>query len=96
MRKRFQETLMTIRMLTTGAVLGAIGLCGCATTTGTPSKSAAASANCTESVAGRTLPENPCTTPGERSYSQTDLQNTGKTTVGGALPLLDPALTVRH
>jgi hypothetical protein len=88
---------MTIRMRTTSALLGAFALCSCATTPSPPSKSIAASGNCTEPAAGsNTLANNPCTTPGERSYSQTDLQNTGKTTVGDALPLLDPALTVRH
>jgi hypothetical protein len=31
-----------------------------------------------------------------RSYTSDDLKRTGKTTVGGALPLLDPSITVRH
>jgi hypothetical protein len=31
-----------------------------------------------------------------RSYSQTDLQQTGKTTVAGALGNLDPSLTITH
>lgn len=30
-----------------------------------------------------------------RSYSQKDIQNTGKQTVGGALQQLDPSITVR-
>jgi hypothetical protein len=42
------------------------------------------------------LANNPCTTPGERAYSQSDLQRTGKTTVSEALPLLDPALAIRR
>jgi len=31
-----------------------------------------------------------------RSYSSDDIKRTGKTTVAGALPLLDPAITVHH
>lgn len=31
-----------------------------------------------------------------RSYTGEDLQRTGKTTVGEALPLLDPSITVHH
>ncbi len=31
-----------------------------------------------------------------RSYSQTDISQTGQTTAGGALGLMDPALTVHH
>jgi hypothetical protein len=87
---------MTIRMRATGALIGAFALCSCATTASPPSKSIVASANCTERTASNTLADNPCARPGERSYSQTDLQSTGKSTVGDALALLDPALTVRH
>jgi hypothetical protein len=31
-----------------------------------------------------------------RSYTGDDLKRTGATTVGGALPLLDPSITVHH
>jgi hypothetical protein len=31
-----------------------------------------------------------------RSYTGDDLKRTGKTTVGGALSLLDPSITVHH
>jgi hypothetical protein len=31
-----------------------------------------------------------------RSYTSDDLKRTGKTTVAGALPLLDPSITVRQ
>jgi hypothetical protein len=31
-----------------------------------------------------------------RSYTSEDLKRTGATTVGGALPLLDPSITVHH
>jgi len=31
-----------------------------------------------------------------RSYTGEDLKRTGATTVGGALPLLDPEITVHH
>jgi hypothetical protein len=31
-----------------------------------------------------------------RSYTSDDLKRTGKTTVAGALPLLDPSITVHH
>lgn len=31
-----------------------------------------------------------------RSYTGEDLNRTGKSTVGGSLPLLDPSITVHH
>ena len=31
-----------------------------------------------------------------RSFTNDDIKRTGKTTVAGALPLLDPAITVHH
>jgi hypothetical protein len=36
-----------------------------------------------------------CTAIG-RSYSSDDISRTGATTAAGALPLLDPSLTVHH
>jgi hypothetical protein len=37
----------------------------------------------------------PCVATG-RSYSQTDIDQTGKSTVAGALRNLDPSLTITH
>jgi hypothetical protein len=37
----------------------------------------------------------PCASPG-RVYTDTDIRNTGATTVGEALQLLDPSITVRR
>jgi hypothetical protein len=37
----------------------------------------------------------PCLGTG-RSYSQTDIEQTGKTTAAGALRNLDPSLTITH
>jgi hypothetical protein len=88
---------MFIRIRVISAMLSAFALCSCATTASPPLKSIVASGNCTERTASNnTLANNSCITTGKRSYSQTDLQSTGKTSVGDALALLDPALTVKH
>ena len=40
-------------------------------------------------------PEECSASPG-RSYSENDVERTGKTQAGDALPLLDPSITVHH
>jgi hypothetical protein len=85
---------MTIRLLTCSAIVGAFALCSCATSP--PPKSLVA-ADCVGQSAGSYAPSNSlCATPGVRSYSQTDLQRTGKVSAGDALSMLDPAVTVKH
>jgi hypothetical protein len=58
--------------------------------------SAAANPNCLTSTGSRIpVTGTDCTATG-RSYSNQDLQRTGATSVAGALPLMDPSLTVVH
>lgn len=88
---------MTNRLLICGALAGAFVLCGCATTATTPSKSNIASNDCAGRITGSSaLANHACTAPGVRSYTQADLQSTGRATVGEALPMLDPRVTVQH
>ena len=85
---------MTIRLFTCGAIMGTFALSGCATSP--PPKSLVA-ADCVGQSAASYAPSNsPCATPGVRSYSQTDLERTGKVSAADALSMLDPAVTVRH
>jgi hypothetical protein len=73
------------------ALSAAFALCGCATTK-TPPPTATA---CNLSTGSR-LPGGPgCAVPG-RVYTENDLKGTGKTTVAGALDILDPSITIRH
>jgi len=72
-------------------------LCGCAAR---PMKADDASApgtdlGCPTSTGSRLSSPGHCTGFG-RSYSQADIQSTGKTTVGDALGQLDPDITVHH
>jgi hypothetical protein len=87
---------MTTR--TFAALLAALSICGCATpntpkTAGGP----AVASGCLTSTGSR-IPagsDGYCTALG-RSYSQTDIDRTGKDTVAGALGNLDPSLTITH
>ena len=69
---------------------------GCASTG--PSRGgppvAATRADCV-SQTGSAIPGAGCTGPG-RTYSQSDIANTGKTTAAGALRELDPSITIQH
>jgi hypothetical protein len=89
---------MTIQRWTTAGI-SAVILCGCATTAGNsvPTKdstAAARPATCLGQIGNR-ITDSKCS-GFVRSYSQEDLQRTGKTTVGGALPMLDSAVVVTH
>jgi hypothetical protein len=88
---------MTTR--TCAALLAALLICGCATPNSPAPKTAggpAVPSTCLTSTGSR-IPAGPdgCTAWG-RSYSQTDLNQTGKTTAAGALSNLDPSLTITH
>jgi hypothetical protein len=89
---------MTTR--TCAALLAALSICGCATPNSPPPNTAGGpvrSFTCLTST-GSNIPAGPgrpCVATG-RSYSQTDLDQTGKTTVAGALGNLDPGLTITH
>jgi hypothetical protein len=56
---------------------------------------AAESPSCLTHTGSRIGGKGKCLATG-RSYTSDDLKRTGKTTVGGALPLLDPSITVHH
>jgi hypothetical protein len=79
-----------------------IGLAACATTPTAPPAAAARTARqmpppgCVSGT-GTTLPARPasCTGPGN-TYSSADLQQTGATTLAGALRRLDPDITITH
>jgi hypothetical protein len=51
---------------------------------------------CLTGTASRIPPNGTNCSATGRSYSGDDLMNTGKTTVAGALPLLDPSITIHH
>lgn len=79
-----------------GALLAALSICGCATTNNPPPKTAN-QLGCLTATGSR-IPPGPdghCTAIG-RSYSQTDLNQTGKTTAAGALGMVDPSVTITH
>jgi hypothetical protein len=87
---------MTTR--TCAALLAALSICGCATpsTPNNPHMARGAVEPCLST--GSRIPGRPdanCIAPG-RSYSRTDIDQTGQTSAGGALRDLDPALTINH
>jgi hypothetical protein len=89
---------MITRTCAAGALLGALSICGCATTNKPPPTTAGAVPSTCLTATGSRIPPGSdfkCTAWG-RSYSQTDLEQTGKTTTAGALGLLDPSLTITH
>lgn len=78
--------------------LAALAICGCATSkTPPPNTASAAVGSCLTSTGSRIPPgpDSNCTAWG-RSYSQTDIDQTGKTSAAGALRNLDPSLTITH
>jgi hypothetical protein len=89
---------MTTR--TCAALLAAFSICGCATPNSPPPNTAGnpfGPSTCLTST-GSNIPAGPdmrCVATG-RSYSQTDIDQTGKSTVAGALRNLDPSLTITH
>ena len=87
---------MIIRTCAAGALLAALSLSGCATPNSPPPKTAggpSAPPPCLNSTGSR-IPGD-CTAWG-RTYSQTDLDRTGKTTAAEALGNLDPTVTITH
>jgi hypothetical protein len=51
---------------------------------------------CLTGTASRIPPNGTNCSPTGRSYSGDELMSTGKTTVAGALPLLDPSITIHQ
>jgi hypothetical protein len=80
----------------TAMITAVVALGGCATSATHPIATAAAAnnPNCLTSTGSRIpVTGTDCSATG-RSYSNLDLQRTGATSVAGALPLMDPALTI--
>jgi hypothetical protein len=78
-----------------GAIAAGLLIVGCTAATVKP-QPAAAARNDRACVTGtRISSSEPCASPG-RVYTETDIRNTGATTVGEALQLLDPSITVRR
>jgi hypothetical protein len=83
------------------ALGAACGIAGCAATGDAPARNdsapvAATRVGCVAQTGSRiTEPGAGCIGPAQ-SYSQSDIANTGQTTVAGALGLLDPTVTVHH
>jgi hypothetical protein len=87
---------MTTR--TCAVLLAALSICGCATTNSPNTAGGPLGPSTCLTSTGSRIPAGPdtnCVATG-RSYSQTDIDQTGKTTVAGALRNLDPALTITH
>jgi hypothetical protein len=75
-------------------------LAGCATTTGKVQPpvgppAVAQDAACLNQTGSRIPSTSSCVDPG-RSYSHDDVSRTGANSAGGALQMLDPAVTVHH
>jgi hypothetical protein len=88
---------MSTRLAALSSIVAALALGACASTSGNaPTKPVAASqpAGCVSDT-GSLIPAPPGHCAGFGStYTQEDIQRTGKTTAGGALRLLDPTITV--
>lgn len=93
MRKMHLMTLRGISLMT------ACWIAGCASSGRAPTVSpvslATGTPGCVASTGSRIADPQGCAGEG-RSYSQEDIARTGQTTAGGALALLDPALTVHR
>jgi putative hemolysin len=92
---------MTTQLRVVSAIAAALALAACATATPNVkpnATSAAASKNpaCVSQTGSRIPVERADCTAFGRSYSGDDLDRTGRTTVGDALAVLDPSITVHH
>ena len=85
-----------VRILLIGTTLA---VAACAGTPATPTaqnsvaSTAAPDTSCITSASR--IPQNGCNVAG-RSYTQEDIDRTGKTDAGQALQMLDPSITVHH
>jgi hypothetical protein len=84
---------------TLAAVGLALSICGCATPNGPKTAGGPEGSSTCLTPTGSRIPAGAgtqnCATSG-RSYSRTDIDQTGQTTAAGALHDLDPGLTVTH
>ena len=90
---------MSATMRIAGVIVSGLVLFGCAATPQN-SKPAATAAmkdpNCLTETGSRISPVNSNCRGFGRSYSQDDIDRTGKIDAGDALSLLDPSITVHH
>ena len=89
-----------LRTILICAVISASAL-GCTTTPQRPDAQATAATTRTSLCAaeiGSRIPPRPgeCSASPTRTYSDTDIRNTGQVNVGDALQMLDPSITVHH
>ena len=85
-----------IKSLLICAVVSASAI-ACSTTAPTKTAAATAAPPCIQDSASR-IPMRPgeCSAAPGRAYSGADIERTGQTNVGDALPMLDPSITVHH
>jgi hypothetical protein len=98
---------MSTYLRTTGAIIAALVICGCAATSPNVSSKPAASAasaasasaanpNCLAYTGSNITPaKSDCRAFG-RSYSSADIERTGRNSAGDALAQLDPSITVHR
>jgi hypothetical protein len=85
-----------------GAIIAGLALCGCTAMVGNSSSNPAAAAtvakdpNCLTDTGSRIPGGAKDFCAAGRSYSNADLERTGRTDVGDALAQLDPSITVHH
>jgi len=77
-----------------GVMVAGLVLYGCATTSQKPAATAAKDPNCFTDTGSRLPAGKPTCNGFGRSYSEEDIRRTGSATVGRALALLDPSITV--
>ncbi len=86
---------MITRISALGSTAALLVLCGCASNNGMHTAANPPASPCLQDTGSR-LPAAGATCLPGRSYSKNDIDNTGATTAGGALRLLDPSITVTH
>jgi hypothetical protein len=92
---------MSATLRIAGVIVSGLVLFGCAATSQNVSPKPAATAatmnpNCLTETGSRIAPGKPGCRGFGRSYSQDDIDRTGKTSAGDALALLDPSITVHR
>jgi hypothetical protein len=80
------------------AAAAVLTLAGCASTSAPKPTATVADQNpdCLTGTASRIPATSPNCIASGRSYSSEDIRRTGATSVGGAMRLLDPSVTVQH
>jgi hypothetical protein len=86
---------MITRLPAFGSIAALFVLCGCAASGAVHDTAHAAASPCLKDT-GSHLPPSAATCIPGRSYSKSDIDATGATTVAGALRLMDPSITIGH